>query len=93
MNELKKHLESLKSTELSLNEEMGTDLLSQLSTDDQTELDTLNDEIKQVRHILVILLKKELQSLKIILSAEKNHRITLLYYALVISYSLNVFFC
>jgi len=34
---------------------MGTDLLSQLSSDDQHEVDRLNDEIKQVGGTCVFL--------------------------------------
>lgn len=32
----------------SLNEELGSDLLSQLSVEDQHEVDKLNDQIKQL---------------------------------------------
>ena len=38
-------LESMRTTAQSLNEELGTDLLSQLSVDDQREVDKLNDNI------------------------------------------------
>nr|CAB3266386.1 structural maintenance of chromosomes protein 3-like [Phallusia mammillata] len=45
---LQTHCEALRSTKSSLEEEMGTDLLSQLSSEDQMEVDRLNDEIKQL---------------------------------------------
>ena len=48
MASLQTHCEALKSTKASLEEEMGTQLLSQLSTDDQTEVDQLTDAIKEV---------------------------------------------
>ena len=35
----------MKTTAQSLNEELGTDLLSQLSVDDQHEVDNLNDQV------------------------------------------------
>ncbi len=35
----------MKTTAQSLNEELGTDLLSQLSVEDQREVDKLNDQI------------------------------------------------
>ena len=38
-------LDSMKTTAQSLNEELGTDLLSQLSVDDQKEVDQLNDQV------------------------------------------------
>ena len=41
-------LESMKTTAQSLNAELGTDLLSQLSVDDQREVDELNDKIQSV---------------------------------------------
>lgn len=45
---LEYHYEELKSTKSSLELEKGTDLLSQLSSEDQQEVDRLNDEIKKV---------------------------------------------
>lgn len=36
----------MKTTAQSLNEELGTDLLAQLSVDDQREVDKLNDQIQ-----------------------------------------------
>ncbi|XP_039261631.1 structural maintenance of chromosomes protein 3-like [Styela clava] len=45
---LQTHCEALKSTEKSLKEEVGTNLLSQLSAEDQMEVDRLNDLIKQL---------------------------------------------
>jgi len=52
---LQTHCDALRSTKSSLEEEMGTDLLSQLSSDDQHEVDRLNDEIKQVGGTCVFL--------------------------------------
>ncbi|XP_053407291.1 structural maintenance of chromosomes protein 3-like [Mercenaria mercenaria] len=43
---LQSSLEAMKGTALSLKEELGTDLLSQLSVEDQEEMDKLNDQIK-----------------------------------------------
>lgn len=42
---LQSSLESMKTTAQSLNEELGTDLLAQLSVEDQREVDKLNDQI------------------------------------------------
>ena len=42
---LQTSLESMKTTAQSLNEELGTDLLSQLSVEDQIEVDKLTDQI------------------------------------------------
>ena len=52
LSQLQRNFEGLKSLQTSLKEEMGTDLLSQLSTDDQHEVDRLSDEIKQVNESL-----------------------------------------
>ena len=46
MNSLKASLDSMKTTAQSLNDEVGSDLLSQLSSEDQREVDMLNDQIK-----------------------------------------------
>ena len=45
MASLQTSLESMKTTAQSLNEELGTDLLSQLSVEDQIEVDKLTDQI------------------------------------------------
>lgn len=45
---LQASLESMKTTASSLNAELGTDLLSQLSVEDQREVDRLNDTIQQL---------------------------------------------
>ncbi|XP_041476327.1 structural maintenance of chromosomes protein 3-like [Lytechinus variegatus] len=45
---LNTNLEAMRSTASSLEEEIGTDLLSQLSMGDQREVDSLNDEIKDL---------------------------------------------
>ena len=41
-------LEAMQGSAASLNEEMGSDLLSQLGVDDQREVDFLNDQIKSL---------------------------------------------
>lgn len=46
MTSLQSSLDSMKTTAQSLNEELGTDLLAQLSVDDQREVDKLNDQIQ-----------------------------------------------
>jgi len=46
VNNFQSSLEAMKATAMSLKEELGTDLLSQLSTEDQFEMDKLNDDIK-----------------------------------------------
>ncbi|XP_077861415.1 structural maintenance of chromosomes protein 3 [Saccoglossus kowalevskii] len=48
LNSLKSSLQAMKSTAQSLEEEMGTELLSQLSVHEQKEVDALNDEIKDL---------------------------------------------
>ena len=45
---LQASLESMKTTAQSLNEELGTDLLSQLSVEDQIEVDKLTDQISSL---------------------------------------------
>ncbi|KAK6174533.1 hypothetical protein SNE40_017790 [Patella caerulea] len=45
---LQSSLEAMKGSAISLKEELGTDLMSQLSVDDQREVDYLNDQIKQL---------------------------------------------
>jgi len=53
---LQASLESMKASEQSLKAELGTALLSTLSSDDQLEVDRLNDEIQELtstnRHAL-----------------------------------------
>merc|ERR1712096_178203 len=49
LGQLMTNRDVLKSTKASLEEEMGTDLLSQLSMDDQREVDKLNDNIKTIK--------------------------------------------
>lgn len=46
LTSLKASWEAMKSTHASLQEEIGTDLLSQLGVEDQREVDKLNDEIR-----------------------------------------------
>lgn len=41
----------MESTRESLKAELGTDLLSQLSLDDQRRVDALNDEIRQLQQV------------------------------------------
>lgn len=45
---LKASLETMQGSAASLNEELGSDLLSQLSVEDQREVDYLNDQIKNL---------------------------------------------
>ncbi|XP_071947976.1 structural maintenance of chromosomes protein 3-like [Antedon mediterranea] len=47
LGSLQSSLEAMKSTNASLEEEIGTALLSQLSVDDQREVDKMNDQIKE----------------------------------------------
>nr|XP_018670625.1 structural maintenance of chromosomes protein 3-like isoform X2 [Ciona intestinalis] len=70
---LQSHCEALKSTKLSLEEEMGTDLLSQLSSDDQGEVDRLNDEIK-----LLTSEHKEMVQQRVRLESKKTSLVNLL---------------
>ncbi|XP_064630415.1 structural maintenance of chromosomes protein 3-like [Lineus longissimus] len=67
LNSLKSSLDSMKTTAQSLTDEQGSELLSQLSVDDQREVDTLNDQIKR-------LTRENKESLKerIKLEADKN---------------------
>ena len=46
LTSLQSSLDSMKTTAQSLNEELGTDLLAQLSVEDQREVDKLNDQIQ-----------------------------------------------
>lgn len=48
LQSLESNLQSMKTTAMSLNDELGTDLLSQLSVDDQREVDKLNDDIQHL---------------------------------------------
>ena len=45
---LQSSLEAMQSSASSLNEELGSDLLSQLSVEDQREVDYLSDQIKSL---------------------------------------------
>ncbi|XP_074642175.1 structural maintenance of chromosomes protein 3-like [Tubulanus polymorphus] len=60
-------LDSMKTTARSLNQELGSDLLSQLSIEDQREVDKLNDKIKELTKE-----NKECLKERIRLEAEKN---------------------
>lgn len=51
---------------MSLNEELGTDLLSQLSVEDQDEMDKLNDQIKTLTQQNKDSLKERIRVKKII---------------------------
>lgn len=46
LHSLESSLDSMKTTAQSLNDELGTDLLAQLSSEDQREVDKLNDQIQ-----------------------------------------------
>ncbi|XP_077991930.1 structural maintenance of chromosomes protein 3-like [Glandiceps talaboti] len=67
LNSLKSNLEAMKSTLQSLEEEMGTDLLSQLSVTEQKEVDALNDEIKDLTQQ-----NKDTMNQRIKLEGQKN---------------------
>ncbi|XP_070540446.1 structural maintenance of chromosomes protein 3-like [Ptychodera flava] len=67
LNSLKSNLEAMKSTAQSLEEEMGTDLLSQLSVNEQKEVDKLNDEIKEITQQ-----NKDTMNQRIRLEGQKN---------------------
>ena len=58
---LKSSLESMKGTERSLRQEMGTELLAQLTIEDQREVDKLNDTIQQLTHENSIALKERIK--------------------------------
>ncbi|XP_076824516.1 structural maintenance of chromosomes protein 3-like [Clavelina lepadiformis] len=73
LQSLQTNCEALQSTKLSLEEEMGTDLLSQLSTDDQQEVDRLNDEIKELTSV-----HKEAMQQRVRLESKKTSLDTLL---------------
>lgn len=51
MQSLEASLHAMESTRESLKAELGTDLLSQLSLDDQKRVDALNDEIRQLQQV------------------------------------------
>jgi len=48
VSNLQSSLEAMQATAMSLKDELGTDLMSQLGADDQLEMDKLNDQIKQL---------------------------------------------
>lgn len=64
---LKASLETMQGSAASLNEELGSDLLSQLSVEDQREVDYLNDQIKNLTQQ-----NKEALTERIRLEGEKN---------------------
>ncbi|XP_060076543.1 structural maintenance of chromosomes protein 3-like [Ylistrum balloti] len=64
---LQTSLEAMQGSAASLNEELGSDLLSQLSVEDQREVDYLNDQIKQLTQQ-----NKEALTERIRLEGEKN---------------------
>lgn len=71
---LQSSLEAMQSSAASLNEELGSDLLSQLNVEDQREVDHLNDQIKQLTQQ-----NKEALTERIRLEGEKNKLENLLY--------------
>lgn len=83
LGSLQSSLDSMKTTAQSLNEELGTDLLSQLSVEDQREVDKLNDQIavltNQNRQALKERIRVSLQSFCCIFSKESMVRSPLLY--------------
>ncbi|ESO00959.1 hypothetical protein HELRODRAFT_157320 [Helobdella robusta] len=60
-------LESMKTSATSFNNELGTDMLSQLTVDDQKEVDRLNDLIQQLTNE-----NKEALNMRVKLETEKN---------------------
>ncbi|WAR22164.1 SMC3-like protein [Mya arenaria] len=67
-------LEAMQATAMSLKEELGTDLLSQLNVEDQGEMDKLNDQIKNLTQQNKDSLKERIR-----LEGEKNKLENLLY--------------
>lgn len=53
LQSLEASLHAMESTRESLKAELGTDLLSQLSLEDQRRVDDLNDEIRQLQQVRV----------------------------------------
>merc|ERR1719505_298199 len=51
-------LEGLKNSQKSLQEELGTELLSQLSEEDQQEVESLNDEMLELREKVKLVMKE-----------------------------------
>lgn len=51
LQSLEASLHAMESTRESLKAELGTDLLSQLSLEDQRRVDDLNDEIRQLQQV------------------------------------------
>lgn len=54
LQSLEASLHAMESTRDSLKAELGTDLLSQLSLEDQRRVDALNDEIRQLQQVNVM---------------------------------------
>ena len=54
-------LESMRTTATSLNEELGSDLLAQLTVDDQREVDQLNDQIRDLTQENKVVLKERIR--------------------------------
>lgn len=52
-------MHAMESTRESLKAELGTDLLSQLSLEDQKRVDALNDEIRQLQQASTVDRKKK----------------------------------
>lgn len=75
---LQSSLEAMQGTAMSLKEELGTDLLSQLSAEDQHEMDKLNDQIKNLTQQNKDSLKERIR-----LEGEKNKLENLLYNNLI----------
>jgi len=73
LGSLQSSLESMKTSAQSLQEELGTDLLSQLSVDDQREVDKLNDQIQFLTNENRAALKERVK-----LETDKNRMETLL---------------
>lgn len=53
----------MESTRESLKAELGTDLLSQLSLEDQKRVDALNDEIRQLQQVSMFMFQNHVREL------------------------------
>ena len=91
----------MKTTAQSLNEELGTDLLSQLSTEDQREVDQLNDQVTFLTNENRAALKERIQVLYktyawLLWNKDKwnaYHSTWLLYYVLALDENITNHFC
>lgn len=64
LQSLEASLHAMESTRESLKAELGTDLLSQLSLEDQKRVDALNDEIRQLQQVRTLKMKNKIAVIK-----------------------------